>query len=72
MSDESFRYAAGESPDCVVPAKAPNKDPRGSAEGLEGRRVNQGEHRRVQPVPDTEPENRVRRARRCAGGCKKG
>jgi group II intron reverse transcriptase/maturase len=38
MSDESFRYAAGESHDCIVPAKAPNKDPRGSAEGLEGRR----------------------------------
>ena len=38
MSDESFMYAAGESHDCVVPAKAPNKDPHGSAEGLEGRR----------------------------------
>jgi RNA-directed DNA polymerase len=37
MSDESFRHAAGESHDCVVPAKVPNKDPRGSAEGLEGR-----------------------------------
>ena len=38
MSDKSFMYAAGESHDCVVPTKAPNKDPRGSAEGLEGRR----------------------------------
>jgi RNA-directed DNA polymerase len=38
MSDESFMHAAGESHDCVVPAKAPNKDPQGSAEGLEGRR----------------------------------
>jgi RNA-directed DNA polymerase len=38
MSDESFMHAVGESHDCVVPAKAPNKDPRGSAEGLEGRR----------------------------------
>ena len=38
MSDESFMYAAGESHDCVVPTKAPNKDPRGSAEGPEGRR----------------------------------
>jgi hypothetical protein len=38
MSDESLKYAAGESHDCVVPAKAPNKDPHGSAEGLEGRR----------------------------------
>ena len=38
MSDESFRYAVGELHDCVVPAKAPKKDPRGSAERLEGRR----------------------------------
>jgi group II intron reverse transcriptase/maturase len=38
MSDKSFMYAAGESHDCVVPTKAPNKDPRGSAEGPEGRR----------------------------------
>ena len=38
MSDESFMHAAGESHDCVVPAKAPNKDPQGSAEGPEGRR----------------------------------
>jgi len=38
MSDESFMHAAGESHDCVVPTKAPNKDPRGSAEGPEGRR----------------------------------
>jgi RNA-directed DNA polymerase len=38
MSEESFMYAAGESHDCVVPAKAPNKDRQGSAEGLEGRR----------------------------------
>ena len=38
MSDKSFMHAAGESHDCVVPTKAPNKDPRGSAEGLEGRR----------------------------------
>jgi RNA-directed DNA polymerase len=37
MSDESLTHAAGESHDCVVPAKAPNKGPRGSAEGLEGR-----------------------------------
>ena len=38
MSDESFMNAAGESHDCVVPTKAPNKDPQGLAEGLEGRR----------------------------------
>ena len=38
MSDESFMHAAGESHDCVVPTKAPNKDARRSAEGLEGRR----------------------------------
>ena len=38
MSDESFMYAGGESHGCVVPAKAPNKDLPGSAEGLEGRR----------------------------------
>ena len=38
MSDESFMHAAGESHDCVVPAKVPNKDRQGSAEGLEGRR----------------------------------
>ena len=38
MSDESFMNAAGESHDCVLPAKAPNKDRTGSAEGLEGRR----------------------------------
>ena len=38
MSDKSFMHAAGESHDCVVPTKAPNKDPRGSAEGPEGRR----------------------------------
>jgi hypothetical protein len=38
MSDESFMHAAGESHDCVVPAKAPNQDPQGSAEGPEGRR----------------------------------
>jgi len=38
MSDESFMHATGESHDCVVPAKAPNKDAPRSAEGLEGRR----------------------------------
>jgi len=38
MSDESFMNATGESHDCVVPAKAPNKDLQGSAEGSEGRR----------------------------------
>jgi len=38
MSDESFMNAAWESHDCVVPAKAPNKDLRRSAEGPEGRR----------------------------------
>ena len=38
MSDESFVHAVGESHDCIVPAKVPNKDPHGSAEGLEGRR----------------------------------
>jgi RNA-directed DNA polymerase len=38
MSDESFMHAAGESHDCVVPTKAPNKDASMSAEGLEGRR----------------------------------
>ena len=38
MSDESFMHAAGESHDCVVPAKVPNKSPQGLAEGLEGRR----------------------------------
>jgi len=34
MSDESFMHAAGESHDCVVPAKAPNEDRQGLAEGL--------------------------------------
>jgi hypothetical protein len=38
MSDESCMYALGESHDCVVPAKAPNKDRQRSAEGMEGRR----------------------------------
>jgi len=38
MSDESFMNAAGESHDCILPAKAPNKDRTRSAEGLEGRR----------------------------------
>src|SRR5271157_1363933 len=38
MSDESFMHAAGESHDCVVPAKAPNKDRQRLAEGPEGRR----------------------------------
>ena len=38
MSDESLMHAAGESHDCVVPTKVPNKEPQGSAEGLEGRR----------------------------------
>jgi RNA-directed DNA polymerase len=39
MSDESFMYAVGESDNCIVSAKAPNKDPQRSAEGLEGRRL---------------------------------
>jgi RNA-directed DNA polymerase len=39
MSDESFMHAAGESHACVVPTKAPNKGPRGSAEELEERRT---------------------------------
>jgi len=38
MSDETFMHAAGESHDCVVPAKGPNKGPQGPAEELEGRR----------------------------------
>src|ERR1700693_4457543 len=37
MSDESFMHAAGESHDCIVLTKAPNKDAPRSAEGLEGR-----------------------------------
>ena len=39
MSDESFMYAGRESDNCKVPTKAPNKDPQGSTEGLEGRRL---------------------------------
>ena len=39
MSDESFMYVVRESDNCEVPTKAPNKDPQGSAEGLEGRRL---------------------------------
>jgi group II intron reverse transcriptase/maturase len=38
MSDESFMNASGESHDCVVPWRVPNKDLQGSAEGPEGRR----------------------------------
>jgi hypothetical protein len=49
MSDESFVYAAGESHDCVVPAKAPNKDRTGSAEGLEGRRTTKENTRELNP-----------------------
>lgn len=42
MNDESFMHAARESDNCIVPAKAPNKDSRESAEGLEGRRLVKG------------------------------
>src|SRR5215469_3804299 len=49
MSDESFAYAAGESHDCVVPAKAPNKDRTGSAEGLEERRSTKENTRELNP-----------------------
>jgi hypothetical protein len=56
MSDESLMYAAGESHDCVVPTKAPNKDRQGSAEGLEGRRSIK-EIPRHGPLLDTAPEN---------------
>ena len=49
MSDESFVYAAGESHDCVVPAKAPNKGRAGSAEGLEGRRSTKENTRELNP-----------------------
>ena len=56
MSDESLMYAAGESYDCVVPAKAPNKDRQGLAEGLEGRRSIK-EIPRHGPLLDTAPEN---------------
>jgi RNA-directed DNA polymerase len=38
MSDKSIMHAAGESHDCIVPAKAPNKGRQGPAEGSEGRR----------------------------------
>ena len=58
MSDESCMHAAGESHDCVVPAKAPNKGPQGSAEGLEGRRSIM-EIPRHGPMLDTVPKNRV-------------
>ena len=36
MSDKPFMYAAGKSDRPIVPAKAPNKEDRHSAEGLEG------------------------------------
>ena len=49
MSDESFVYAAGESHDCIVPAKAPNKDLSRSAEGLEGRRSIKENTRELNP-----------------------
>ena len=49
MSDESFVLAAAESHDCVVPAKAPNKDRTGSAEGLEGRRSTKESTRELNP-----------------------
>ena len=43
MSDESFRHAGSGRPlgtdNCIVPVNAPNKDPQGSAEGPEGRRL---------------------------------
>ena len=35
----ALRFSARESDNCEVPTKAPNKDPQGSAEGLEGRRL---------------------------------
>ena len=54
MSDESFMYAVRESDNCIVPAKAPNKDPQGSAEGLEGRRLAKGMARHG-PDPDSVP-----------------
>jgi hypothetical protein len=38
MSEESFVNATGESHDCVVPGRVPNKDLQRSAEGPEGRR----------------------------------
>jgi hypothetical protein len=56
MSDESFMHAAGESHDCSVPAKAPNKDRQGLAEGPEGRRSIQ-EIPRHGPMLDTVPKN---------------
>src|SRR6516162_6261382 len=49
MSDESFVYAAGESHDGIVPAKAPNKDLSRSAEGLEGRRSIKENTRELNP-----------------------
>jgi len=73
MSDESFMHAAGESHDCVVPAKAPNEDRQGLAEGLEGRAVDQGEHHRGQPEPDAESGDRASPGPpRCAGSSEKG
>ena len=36
MSDKPFMHAAGKSDRPVVPTKAPNKEDRHSAEGLEG------------------------------------
>src|SRR5262252_4279829 len=49
MSDESFVNAVGESHDCTVPAKAPNKDQVASAEGLEGRRSTKENTREPNP-----------------------
>ena len=49
MSDESFMNAAGESHDCILPAKAPNKDRTRSAEGLEGRRSTKENTRELNP-----------------------
>ena len=50
MSDETFMHAAGESHDCVVPAKAPNKDLQRSAEGLEGRRSIEENAAKANPI----------------------
>ena len=59
MSDRSLMHAAGESHRCVVPGKAPNKDPRGSAEDPEG--APEGRRSIKQNTPESNPRRPQRR-----------
>ena len=66
-SQKSDMHVGGKSDGRVLPSKCPNNSGQPLAEDMEGA-ADQGKHRADDRAPDSEPDKRVERLARCAGG----